>query len=105
MSRERVSGFPEKGADSWEVRETSGEVPENFRGSPKELPGNLWMAVKFHSERTSGEVAGELSGKSGELLGEVLNFPEAQGSPTPSQRLAKFVSTWVVVDSFALSVL
>ena len=88
VSQERVSGFPEKGADlrgspgtsgevwgtSGEVWETSGEpldcclVPqgENFRGSRR---------------KTSGEVPG----KSGD-------FPEARGSLSPSQRLAKFVS-------------
>ena len=35
---------------------------------------NPWIAVKFHSERTSGEVAEKLPGKFGELPG-----PEAQG--------------------------
>ena len=69
-----MSGFPEKGA-------ASGEVP----GKSGELPGNLWIAVKFHSERTSGEVAEKLPGKSGD-------FPEARGSLTPSQRLAELVA-------------
>ena len=41
----------------------------------------------------SGEVAGELAGKFGELPGKSRNFPEAQGSLTPSQRLAKFLSS------------
>ena len=66
-----------KGLTSGEVRGTSREVP----GKLGKLAGNLWIAVKFHSERSSGEVAGELPGKSGD-------FPEARGSLTPSQRLA-----------------
>ena len=78
MSRQRVSGFPEIGL-------TSGEVP----GKSGELPGNLWIAVKFHSERTSGEDAGELPGKFRELPKKSGNFPEARGSLTPSQQLAK----------------
>ena len=44
MSQERASGFPEKGTGK--VRGTSGESPGNFR----ELAGNLWIAVKFHTE-------------------------------------------------------
>ena len=83
-SQERVSGFPEKGLISgevWELPGKSGELP----GKSGKLPGNPWIAVKFHSERTSGEVAEKLPGKSGD-------FPEARGSLTPSQRLAKFVS-------------
>ena len=54
VSQERVSSFPEKGADLRgspgnfrEVWGTSGEVWETS-------PGNLWIAVKFHSQRTSG---------------------------------------------------
>ena len=81
-----MSGFPEKG-----VRETSGEVRE-LPGKSGKLPGNPWIAVKFHSERTSGEVAGKLPGKFGELPGKSGHFPEARGSLTSSQRLAKFVS-------------
>ena len=66
----------------------SGELP----GKSGKLPGNPWIAVKFHSERTSGEVAEKLPGKFGELLGKSRDFPEARGSLTSSQRLAKFVS-------------
>ena len=92
MSQERVSGFPEKGADLRGSPGTSREV----WGSPGEVwgtsGGKLWIAVKFHSERTSGEVAGKLPGKFGELPGKSGDFPEARGSLTPSQRLAKFVS-------------
>ena len=83
-----MSGFPERGAD---LRGS----PGNFRGSPGlpgELQGNPWIAVKFHSGRTSGEVAEKLPGKFGELLGKSGDFPEARGSLTPFQRLAKFAS-------------
>ena len=69
----------------------SGELP----GKSGELPGNPWIAVKFHSERTFGEVAEKLPGKFGELPGKSGDFPEARGSLTPSQRLAKFISNEV----------
>ena len=69
VSQERVSGFPEKGAD--------------LRGSPG-TSGEVWG--------TSGEVAEKLPGKFGELPGKSGDFPEARGSLTPFQRLAKFVS-------------
>ena len=86
-SQERVSGFPErKGLTFGEVRKTSGELP----GKSGKLPGNPWIAVKFHSERTSGKVAEKLPGKFGELPGKSGDFPEARGSLTPSQRLAEF---------------
>ena len=83
-----MSGFPEKGLTSGKLPGKSGELP----GKSGKLPGNAWIAVKFHSERTSGEVAEKLPGKFGELLGKSGDFPEARGSLTPSQRLAKFVS-------------
>ena len=93
-----MSGFPVIGLTSGEVRETSGE----FRGTSGEVwetSGEPWIAVKFHSERTSGEVAeklpgkfGELPGKFGELPGKSRDFPEARGSLTPSQRPTKSVS-------------
>ena len=59
----------------------------NFRGT-----SGLLLTVKFHSERTSREVAEKLPGKFGELPGKSGDFPEARGSLTPSKRLAKFVS-------------
>ena len=91
MSQERVSGFPEKGLTSGEVRETSEEV-RGTSGEVWETSGNLWIAVKFHSERTSGEVAEKLPEKFGELLGKSGDSLEARGSMTRSQRLAKFGS-------------
>ena len=86
-----MSGFPEKGADLRGSPGTSGEVWGSL-GKFGELPGNLWIAGKFRKERTSGEVAEKLPGKFGELPGKSGDFPEARGSLTPSQRLAKFVS-------------
>ena len=92
MSQKRVSGFPEKGADLWGSPGTSGEVLGNFRVKFGKLPGNLWIAVKFHSERTSGEVAENFRGSSGNFRASPGAFPEARGSLTPYQRLAKNVS-------------
>ena len=40
MSHERVSGFPEKAADLWEVRGISGKSGPNFRGSLGKLSGS-----------------------------------------------------------------
>ena len=74
-SQERVSGFPEKGLTSGEVRETSGELP----GKSGKLPGNSWIAVKFHSEKTSGEVAEKLPGKFEELPGKSGGLPRSSG--------------------------
>ena len=70
-----------KGLTSGELPGKSGELPGNLWI----LPGKHWIAVLFHGERTSGEVAKKLPGKSGD-------FPEVRGSLTPSQRLEKFVS-------------
>ena len=84
MSQERVSGFPEKGLTSGEVRGTSGEV-RGTSGEVWETSGEPLVTVKFHSERTSGEVAEKLPGKFGELLGKPGDFPEARWSLTPSQ--------------------
>ena len=61
VSQETVSGFPEKGADLGKSGELPRKSPGNFRGSRRELQGNL----------------GEFVGKSGD-------FPEDQGSLTPS---------------------
>ena len=78
VSQERVSGFPEKGAD---LRGSLGNFRGtlgNFRGSLGNFRGNPGIAVKFHSERTSGEVAdSNFRGSSG-------NF---RGSPGTSQKL------------------
>ena len=63
-----------------------GELPVKFG----KVLGNLWIAVKFHSERTSGGVAGELPGK-------LRGLPEARGILNPSQpcwpRIARYRET------------
>ena len=73
MSQERVSGFTEKGAEppgnlrlliGSTVRELPGKLPKNFRGSSGNFRGSPGISEK---------------------LG---------GSPTPSERLAKFVSNF-----------
>ena len=64
-----MSGFPEKGLTSGEVRETSGEVRGTSREVWETSGEPLEVSVKFHSERTSGEVAEKLPGKFGELPG------------------------------------
>ena len=75
----------------WPPRK-SGELP----GKSRKLPRNFWIALKIHSERTFGKAAGvcsrEVRRTSGELPGKSGSFPEARGSLTPSQRLAKFLS-------------
>ena len=43
-------------------------------GKSGKLPGNLWIAVKFHSERNSGEAAGKLPGNKGRKNNKKLNF-------------------------------
>ena len=78
VSHQRVSGFPDKGPTSGQVRDFQGsrgtlaEVWETS-GEP------LWIAVQFCSERTSGKSPENF----GELLGKSRNFPEAWGSLTP----------------------
>ena len=59
-------------------------TPENFRGCLGKLPGNLWIAVNFHTERTSGEVTGELPGK---VRGTSEDFPEARAIPATRAKL------------------
>ena len=86
VSQKRVSGFPEKRLTSGEVRGTSGEVREtsgeplgNFRGTSEKLPGNLWIAIQFHSERT-GEVAENFRGSSGDFRGSPGTFQKLGGA-------------------------
>ena len=70
-----------KGADLWGSPGTSGLVGE-LPGKFGKLPGNLWIAVKFHSERTSGEVVEEIPGKFGELPGKSLGSSGEPDSPS-----------------------
>ena len=78
-----MSCFPEKGADlrgsPGNFRGTSGEL----LGKSGKLPGNPWIAVKFHSERTSGEVAEKLPGKFWGTSGEVRGLSRSSGEPYP----------------------
>ena len=64
MSQERVSGFPEKGAD---LRGSLG----NFRGSLGNFPGNLWILLFSSTVRElpgkSPKTSGEIRGTSGEV--------------------------------------
>ena len=73
---------------------TSGEVPElpgkfgELPGKFGKLPGNLWIVVKVHSERTSGEVAenfGEVRGTSGEVRGLPRSSREPDSLPATRQ--------------------
>ena len=80
MSQERVSGFPEKGADlrgspgtSGEVWETSGEVWETS-GEPLDcclVPE--WQNLRGSRRKISGEVRG--------TSGEVGGLPTSSGEP------------------------
>ena len=84
VSQERVSGFPEKGAD---LRGSLGNLQGslgNFRGTSGSLLSSTVRELPAKAGKTSGEVRG--------TSGECRDFPEARGSLTPSQRLAKFVS-------------
>ena len=47
--------------------------------------------VKFYSERTSGEVTGEVPGNFGELPGKSGDVPEAWGSPSGRAKQVPFV--------------
>ena len=61
-----------------------GELPGKFGkllGKFGKLPGNLRIAVKFHSERTSGEVAENFRGSSGNFRGSFRRLPRSSGVP------------------------
>ena len=76
MSQKRVSGFPEKRLTSGELPGKSGELP----GKSGKLPGNLWIAIQFHSERTSGEVAENFRGSPGNIRGSPGTFQKLGGA-------------------------
>ena len=75
MRHQRVSGFPEKGADPW-------GGAGNFRGSLGNFWGKSTVIEKFRESRqgTSGEVAGS-SEKSRE-------FPEGLGDRSCEQQIS-----------------
>ena len=93
MSQERVSGFPEKGAD---LRGSPGNFwgsLGNFRGSLGNFRGTSGLLLSSTVRELPGKSPKNFRGKFfGELPGKSGDFPEARGNPTPSQRLAKFVS-------------
>ena len=74
----------------------SGEVRETFPGKSGKLPGNLWKnAVKFHSERTSGEVAEKLPGKSpGNFRGSPGTFQKLGGAWLPPSDSPNLSPNW-----------
>ena len=76
------SDFRESSCEYGEGVRLPRDLGADFLGTSAELPGklsgSLWIAVKSHSERTSGEVAGKLPGKFRELPGKSGDFPEAR---------------------------
>ena len=93
MSQERVSGFPEKGAD---LRGSLG----NFRGSLGNFRGTSGLLLSSTVRELPGKSPKNFRGSSGNFWGSLGNFPEARGSLTPSQRLAKFVSKFWYTGNF-----
>ena len=81
-----------KGLTSGEVRELPGKFGE-LPGKFGKLPGNLWKLLLSSTVRElPGKSPKNFRGSSGELPGKSGDFPEAWGSLTPFQRLAKFIS-------------
>ena len=83
-----------KGLTSGKVWGASAEVGE-LPGTSGKLPENLWIVVKFHSERTSGEVAGNFRGSSGNFWGSPGTFFQKLGGawlpPSDSPNLPPMV--------------
>ena len=69
---------PETAADLWGGSGNFRKVGE-LPGKPGKLLGNLWIALKIHSERSSGEVA-EDRGSSGKVLGSPGTFQKRGGA-------------------------
>ena len=95
-SRERVSGFPEKGAD---LRGSPGNFqgsPGNFRGSLGNFRGTLGLLLGSTVRELPGKSPKNFWGSLGNFRGSPGDFPEARGSLLPSQRLAKSVSNFNV---------
>ena len=100
VSRQRVSGFPEQWAD------LQGS-PGNFRGSLGNFraPGASGLLLNATVRELQGKSPGKLRGSRLNFPGKSRDFPEAQESPTPSQRLAKSDSNqYVSVCSQGLAV-
>ena len=80
MSQERVSGFPEKGADLRGSPGTSGEVWGNFRGGLGNFRGTSGLLLSSTVRELPGkspETSGEVPGTSGEVRG----LPRSSGEP------------------------
>ena len=87
MSQERVSGFPDKGLTSGEVRETSGEV-RGTSGEVWKLPGNLWLLSSSTVRELPGKhpkASGEVRGTSGEAWGLSRSSGELDSLPATRQ--------------------
>ena len=93
VSQERVSGFPEKGADFRGSPATSGEV-WGTSGEVWETSGDQRIAIKFHSERTSGEVSENFRGSSGEVRGLPRRSGELDSLPVTRQICLQFLPTY-----------
>ena len=71
--------LPRERADLWGSAGNFWGSPGNFRGSLGNFRGKPWIAVKFHSERTSGEVRRKTSGEVWGTSGEVRGLPRSSG--------------------------
>ena len=86
--RESFCQAPQReGLTSREVPELPGKFGELPRKFGK-LPGKLWIAVKFHGERTSGEVAKNFREVAKNFRGSRQKLPGKFGElPGTSQKL------------------
>ena len=89
MRNEAVSSFPERRVDLWRGPVTSVEV-QGTSGEVWEVLGSLWMALTFHTERSSEKTSGRFWEVHG--VSRSLGRSDSLSAPTPSQRAAKMVS-------------
>ena len=84
----------QSGFQLWDSKMQMKERTCESSGKSGELLGNLWIALNIHSERSSWEVARELLGKFGEILGlgSRGSFQKGWRSVSSSQRQATCVS-------------
>ena len=93
MSHQGVLGFPERGVDLWGGPGTSGRSGESL-GKSWTFSQNLWIALQIHSERSPGEVIGELPGKFKEILrspGTFQNLKNSDYPPATRQRCLQLI--------------
>ena len=86
-----MSGFPEKGADLQGSEGNFRGSPGNFRGSLGNFRGTPGLLLSSTVREPPGKSPKNFRGSLGNFRGSPGTFPEARGSLTPSQRLAKFV--------------